>query len=124
MLAGAVLVVVGVGIQAFSIVAYVRGAGDGALDLHKANSLVVHVGQLAIVIGAIWAWWRKWKAIVLALAFFVLSVAQLVFIGDTDKEGDWVNGLHGMLAIVVLLTGLIYGEVALRKLGLLRTGTL
>jgi hypothetical protein len=116
-LAGAIAVVVGVGIQAFSIVAYVRGAGEGALDLHRANSLVVHLGQLAIVIGAIWAWWRNWKAIVAALAFLALSFFQLFAIGDTDTETGWVYGLHGALAIVVLLAGVAYGEVALRDRG-------
>ena len=39
---GAIVVVVGVLLQAFSIAAYVRGAGEGALDMHGGMSLVVH----------------------------------------------------------------------------------
>ncbi|MGH3127979.1 MAG: hypothetical protein ACRDPX_08665, partial [Gaiellaceae bacterium] len=52
-LVGGVLVVLGVLWQAFTIAAYVRGAGDGALDAHGAGSTVVHIGELAIVIGAL-----------------------------------------------------------------------
>jgi hypothetical protein len=120
-LVGAVLVIVGVLWQAFTIAAYARGAGEGALDAHGAGSLVVHLGQLAIVIGAIVAWWGNWKAVGLAVAFLVLSVAQLGFLGDNEKEGGWVNGLHGFLALVVLLCGVLYLDVATRALGLRAT---
>ena len=43
--------------QAFSIAAYVRGAGDGAIDAHLTGSFFVHAGQLAIVIGVLVAYW-------------------------------------------------------------------
>ena len=117
-LAGGVIVVVGVLIQAFTIAAYVRGAGEGALDAHGGFSMLVHIGQLLIVIGAVWAWWGNWTAVGLAFAFLVLSVAQLAFLGDTEEEGGWVNGLHGFLALVVLLAGAWYGTRARRELGL------
>lgn len=116
--AGAILVIVGVLIQAFSIVAYARGAGEGALDLHSVNSLTVHLGQLLVVVGAIWAWFGNWKAMALAVAFLVLSVLQLGLLGDTDEGGGWVHGLHGLLALVVLLAAVGYAQVGVRKLGL------
>ena len=116
LLAGAVITVVGVLIQAFAIAAYARGAGQGALDLHGANSLVVHVGQILIVVGAIWAWRRDVRAIALALGFLVLSFVQLATLGDTDKAGGWINGLHGLLALVVLLGAVAYGQIAYRRL--------
>ncbi len=62
-LGGGAIVVVGVLIQAFTIAAYVRGAGEGALDAHGGFSLLVHIGQLLIVIGAIWAWWGNWNMV-------------------------------------------------------------
>jgi hypothetical protein len=34
-----------------------------------------------------------------------VSVAQLAFLGDTDEPGGWINGLHGALALVILLVG-------------------
>jgi len=121
-LVGGVLVVLAVLWQSFSIAAYVRGAGEGALDAHGLGSLFVHIGQLAIVIGAIVAYFGNWRAVGLALGFLVLSVAQLAFLGDTDEPGGWVNGLHGLLALVVLLAGLAYAMKASRELGLTSPG--
>lgn len=121
-LVGGTLVVLAVLWQAFSIAAYVRGAGDGALDAHGFGSIFVHLGQLAVVIGAIVAYFGNWRAVGLALGFLVLSVAQLAFLGDTDQEGGWVNGLHGFLALIVLLAGLAYALKASRELGLRSSG--
>jgi hypothetical protein len=117
-LAGGAIVVVGVLIQAFTIAAYVRGAGQDALDAHGGLSTIAHVGQLLIVIGVIWAWWGNWTAVGLAIAFLILCVAQLAFLGDTDEPGGWINGLHGMLALVVLLVGAWCFSRGRRELGL------
>lgn len=117
-LVGGVICFVGVFWQAFSIVAYVRSGSDGWLDAHGAGSMPVHLGQLMIVIGAIVAAWGNWRAVGAAVGFLVLSVLQLFFIGDTDKEGSWVNGFHGLLALVILLSALAYMQWAARKLGL------
>jgi hypothetical protein len=117
-LVGSALVVLGVLWQAFTIAAFVRGAGEGALDAHGAGSLVVHLGELAVVIGAVVVWWGNWKAVGLAIAFLVLAFAQIGFLGDTDEQGGWVNGLHGFLALIVLLAGVAYLDTAARALGL------
>lgn len=108
--------------QAFTISAYVRGAGDGALDAHGFGSMFVHLGQLAVVIGGIWAWWGRWKLVGVAVGFLVLSVAQLMFLGDTEKEGGWVNGLHGFLALIVLICAGLFARSAWRELGLGHSG--
>jgi hypothetical protein len=117
-LVGGAVTVLAVLWQAFTISAYVRGAGDGALDAHGVGSLFVHLGQLAIVIGAIWAWWGNAKAVGLALGFLVLSFAQLAFLGDTEEQGGWINGLHGFLALIVLIAAAMYAHRAKRELGL------
>jgi len=114
---GGVLVVLAVLWQAFTISAFVRGAGDGALDAHGMGSLFVHIGQLLVVIGAIWAWWGNWKVVGAAVAFLVLSVAQLAFLGDTEKTGGWVNGLHGFLALIVLISAATLALRARQALG-------
>ena len=119
-LVGGVLVVLSVLWQAFAISAYVRGAGDGALDAHGIGSMFVHIGELTVVIGAVWAWWGNWKAVGLAFGFLVVSVAQLAFLGDTEEPGGWVNGLHGFLALVILIAGGMYAHRARRELGLAR----
>ena len=121
-LVGGALTVVGVLIQAFTIAAYVRGAGEGALDAHGGFSTVVHIGQLLIVIGAIWAWWGNWNAVGLAVAFLVICVAQLAFLGDTEEQGGWINGLHGFLAVFIALAGWLYFTRARQELGVGSTG--
>lgn len=121
-LVGGVVVVLGVLWQAFSIAAYVRGAGEGALDAHLTGSFFVHAGQLAIVIGVIVAYWKNWWMVAGAVGFLVLSFAQLAFLGDTDEQGDWINGLHGFLALIVLICALLYAQRASRELGLRRSG--
>ena len=117
-LAAAAVVVVGVFLQAFSISAYARGAGDGALDMHEGVAFIVMIGELAVVGGALVAWWGNWRAVGLAIAFFALSFLQLAFVGDTTEEGGWVNGLHGLLALAVLVAAGVYFHAAKRTLGL------
>ena len=116
-LVGAALVVLGVLWQAFTIAAYVRSQDQGALDAHGAGSLFVHLGELAVVIGAIGAWWGNWRNVGVAVGFLVLSFAQIAFLGDTDETGGWINGLHGLLALIVLLAGVAYLDAATRALG-------
>lgn len=113
---GGIIVVLGVLWQAFTIAAYVRGAGDGALDAHLSGSFVVHLGQLAIVIGALVVYWGNWRQVGLAVAFLVLSVAQVPALGDTDEQGDWINGLHGFFALIILIAGVLYAQRAWREL--------
>ena len=53
-----------------------------------------------------------------AVGFLVVSIAQLGFVGDTDERGDWINGLHGFLALIILISGLLYAQRAARELGI------
>jgi len=118
LLVGGIVVVLGVLWQAFAIAAYVRGAGQGALDAHLTGSFVVHAAQLMVVAGAIVAYWGNRAAVVTAFGFLVHSLAQLAFLGDTGEPGGWINGLHGFLALVILIAGLLYAQRASRDLGL------
>lgn len=115
---GGILVVLGVLWQAFSIAAYIRTRDSSWLDAHGTGSLPVHIAQLAIVIGALVAYWGNWKQVGLAVGFLILSIAQLGFLGNTDEEGDWINGFHGFLALIVLIAGLLYAQKAQRELGI------
>lgn len=110
------LIVVLIFLQAYFITAYIAGAGEGALDAHGGGSLIVHIGQLAVVIGALVAYWGNWRQVGYAIGFLILSFAQLAFLGDNDKQGDWINGLHGFLALIVLIAGLLYAQKAWREL--------
>lgn len=115
-LVGGVVVVLGVLWQAFTIAAYVRSGEESAIDAHLTGSFAVHLGQLAIVIGAIVAYWGNWAMVGGAIGFLVLSFAQLAFLGDTEEEGDWINGLHGFLAVVIALLAVWYANRAWRAL--------
>jgi phosphatidylglycerophosphate synthase len=115
-LVGGVVTVLGVLLQSFTIAAYASGAGSGALDAHGGGSLLVHIGQLAVVISVLVAYWGNWPMVGGAIAFLVLSIAQLAFIKPEDEPGDWVNGLHGFLALVILICGMLYAQKAWREL--------
>jgi hypothetical protein len=91
-LVGGAVVVVGVLIQAFTIAAYVRGAGEGALDAHGGLSTIAHVGQLLIVIGVIWAWWGNWTAVGLAIAFVVFASRS------SPSSATWTSPVAGSTA--------------------------
>ena len=116
MVVGGVIVVLGVLWQAFSIAAYARGAGEGALDAHTGGSFFVHIGQLAIVVGALVAYWGRWRDVGIAAAFLVVSVVQVPLIGDTDEPGEWINGLHAVFAMLILIGGLYYAQRAWHEL--------
>ncbi len=42
----------------------------------------------------------------------------MIFPGDTEKEGSWVNGLHGFLALVVLVLAAVIAHRVMKALGL------
>jgi len=113
---GGIVAVLGVLLQSFTIAAYVRTGNADWIDAHGGGSLVVHIGQLAIVIGALVAYWGNWKQVGLAVGFLVLSIAQLGFLGDTEEQGDAINGLHGTLALIVLIAAMLYAQKAWREL--------
>lgn len=110
------LVVAGVFLQAFSIAAYVRGAGSGARDLHVTGGFLTHNVEIVVFLLALVAFWGAWRRVAVALLLPLVGTAQVVLIGDTDKTGGWVNGLHGMFAIVVLVLAGALAELGRRSL--------
>jgi len=59
---------------------------------------------------------RFWRCTVAVLRSLVK--VQLIAVGDTDKDGGWVNGLHGMFALVVLVLAAVIAHRGMRALGL------
>ena len=87
---GGIVTILGVLLQSFTIAAYASGAGSDWLDAHGGGSLVVHIGQLAIVIGALVAYWGNWPRSADRDRFLALSIAQLgVPRPAPDEQGDW-----------------------------------
>ncbi len=76
----------------------------------------MHIGQLAVVIGALVAYWGNWRQVGLAIGFLVLSVAQLGFLGDTERAGRLDQRPPWFLALIILIAGLLYAQKAWREL--------
>jgi preprotein translocase subunit SecG len=102
----ALIVVVGVLLQAFSIAAYVRGAGESALDMHESVGFLTHSVEIVVFLVALVAYRGAWRRLWLPLLLPVVGTFQVLVIGDTDESGGWINGLHGLFAMVVLLLAL------------------
>jgi hypothetical protein len=112
----AVLVALGVLLQAFSIAAYVRGAGPDALELHETGGFVTHSVEIVVFLAALVGYWGSWKRVGLALLLPVIGTIQVLLIGDTDASGGWINGLHGLFALVVLLLAVALAQSGMRSL--------
>jgi hypothetical protein len=112
----ALLVAVGVFLQAFSIAAYARGTGEDALDMHQTVGFLTHSVEIVVFLAALGGHWGRWRKVGIALLLPVIGTIQVVLIGDTNKSGDWVNGLHGLFALIVLLLALALARDALRSL--------
>jgi hypothetical protein len=112
----AAVVVAGVFLQAFSIAAYVRGAGEGARDLHETGGFLTHSIEIVVFLLALVAFWGAWRRVGFALLLPLVGTLQVLLVGDTDKSGGWVNGLHGAFALVVLLLAGALAELGRRAL--------
>jgi hypothetical protein len=111
-----VLVAVGVLLQAFSIAAYIRGAGAGALDMHQTGGFVTHSLEIVVFLVILVGLWGSWRRSVLALSLPVIGTIQVLLIGDTNTTGGWINSLHGLLALVVLMLAVILAQAGMRML--------
>jgi hypothetical protein len=114
--ATASLVVIGVLAQAFSIAAYVRGAGQDALDMHETVGFLTHSVEIVVFLVAVVGYWGAWRRLWLPFLLPVIGTFQVFAIGDTDKTGGWVNGLHGLLALIVLLLAVTLVQDGVRSL--------
>jgi hypothetical protein len=112
----ALLVAAGVLLQAFSIAAYARGAGTDALDLHQTGGAITNSVEIVVFLAALVGYWGRWRRVGLALLLPVIGTIQVLLIGDTDESGSWVNGLHGLFALIVLLLAVALVQVGLRSL--------
>ena len=115
--AGTAVVAAGVLLQAFSIAADIRGAGKSALDLHETGGFITHSIEVVTLLLAIAAFWGAWRFVGYAALLPIIGTAQLVLVGDTEEQGGWVNGLHGLLALVVFVLALWLADGARRRLG-------
>lgn len=94
----AALVVVGVWLQVYFIASFFYGADD-ALDLHEAFGGITHIAEVLVFVAAFGAWWRNWGRVGHAFGLAVVGTVQISLTGAED----WVGGLHGLLALAILV---------------------
>jgi hypothetical protein len=113
------LVVVGIFVQVYLIASAFFGAGGDAVDAHEGvGAAVVHPLEILVFLTALGAYWRRWGDVALGFLVAALGSAQ---IGLAEGE-DWVGGLHGLFALIVLVLAAVTTHRAMRELGLGRRG--
>ncbi len=117
-LVAAALVVLGVFLQVYFIASYIFGAGEDALDAHVNLGGVVHLAEVVAFLAAIGAYWKAWKGVILPFALALVGTVQLAF-SDAD---EWAGGIHGLLALVVLILAHAVVVRTMRDMGLGRHG--
>jgi hypothetical protein len=75
---------------------------------------VTHNLEIVAFLAALVAFWGAWRRVGLAFLLPVVGTVQVLLIGDTDRTGGWINGLHGLLALVVLLLALGLAQAWMR----------
>jgi hypothetical protein len=106
----AALIVAGVFAQVYLIGAYIFGAGEGALDLHKSLGFTVHGFEVLLFLAALVAWLPRADLLLSALAA-VLGTGQIMLAQSTG----WTGGLHPLGALVVLTLAAVLAQRGLRR---------
>jgi peptidoglycan/LPS O-acetylase OafA/YrhL len=116
------LIVLLVFLQAYLIASYAMGAGDDALDAHGLTGfLFIHAAELLVFLTAFGAWPKAWKWIGFTFLLFVVGTIQIFLVPpDEDPLSPWIHGLHGLLALVVMVMAAVIAHRGLRDLGLRR----
>lgn len=118
----AAIVVVGVFVQVYLITAAFTGAGRGALDAHEdLGYAVIHPAEAIVFLSALVAFWRNWRWIAFNFFLPVLGTVQIILApSDEASRSGWIDGLHGLLALFVLVTAAVIVHRDMRLLGLRR----
>lgn len=111
----AALVVLGVWLQVYFIASYFFGAED-ALDVHETVGGITHIVEVLVFLAALGAWWRNWGRIGHAFGLAAIGTIQISL---TESE-DWVGGIHGLLALVILVIAVFVVMWNANALGLTR----
>lgn len=121
----AVLVLAGLALQLYFIASWLFGAGNGALDAHKAvGGAVVHPAEVLVFLAAFGAWKRNWTAIGWSFALALLGTIQVVAVGDvSNPTNGWWHGLHGGLVLFVVALAVYIARRDASALGLRRVTT-
>ena len=111
----AAAVALGVWLQVYLIASYFFGAAD-ALDLHQTVGEVMRGVEGLVFLTALGAWWRNWGKIGHAFGLAVVGTIQISLTGSDD----WIAGLHGLLALALLVMAVFIVKDDAEALGLRR----
>lgn len=111
----AAAVAIGVWLQVYLIASDQFGATD-ALDLHKTIGESMRGLEVLVFLAALGAWWRNWGKIGHAFGLAVIGTIQISLSGAED----WVGGLHGLLALAILVMAVFIVKDDAEALGLKR----
>jgi hypothetical protein len=109
-LALSLAIVVGVFLQVYLIGSYIFGAGEGALDAHRATGFAVQGLEIIVFVTALAAWLPR-RDVLLSLLLAIVGTVQA---GLANAE-RWVGGLHPLLALVVLALATALAQRAIRR---------
>lgn len=109
-LALALAIVLGVFVQVYLIGAYVFGAGQGALDAHRATGFTVQGLEILVLLAALVAWLPR-RDLGLSLLLAVVGTVQ----AGLANAHRWVGGLHPLFALVVLTLAATLARRSLRR---------
>lgn len=96
-LAFASVIVVGVFLQVYLIGSYIFGAGQDALDAHRAVGFALQGPELFVLLTALIGWLPRLD-LLLSLLVAIIGFVQAFL----ASEHAWVGGLHPLLALVLL----------------------
>jgi len=111
----AAAVVVGVWLQVYFIASYFFGAAD-ALDLHQTVGNFVHLAEVLVFLTALGAWRRNWGKVGHAFGLAAVGTIQIAL----TSGDEWVGGLHGVLALAILVMAVFIVKDDAEALGLRR----
>ena len=95
-LAFASAIVLGVFVQVYLIGSYIFGAGQGALDAHRAVGFALQGPELFVLLTALITWLPRID-LLFSLLVAVVGFVQ-AFLASTH---EWIGGLHPLLALVL-----------------------
>ena len=86
------------------------------------GGLLIHGFELLVFLTAFGAWPKQWRWIGVTFGLFVLGTVQIFLLPPDDdaisESAAYVHGLHGLLALFVLVYAAFIAHRGMRDLGL------
>ena len=111
----AAAVAAGVWLQVYLIASHFFGAAD-ALDLHETVGELMRGVEGLVFLAALGAWWGNWGKIGHAFGLAAVGTLQISLAGGDE----WVGGVHGLLALAILVMAVVIVKDDAEALGLTR----